>query len=166
MEDPSKTVMDELARTSGVVGVDRLAALFMRREPEAAKTMSKTEVKKLANDVLKIKPDKQILQYPKERSGGAIHASEPNEVWQCDVADMRGFNVKGQIHTHMLVAVDVFTRKTYAAPMRGATSEQVVTVFKFWEGEGPLPKVCDTDKGPEFEGAFVEFLEEKRSSTA
>ena len=43
--------MDELARTPGVVGVDRLAALFMRREPEAAKTMSKTmsktEVKNL-----------------------------------------------------------------------------------------------------------------------
>ena len=37
--------MDELARTSGVVGVDRLAALFTRREPEAAKTMSQTEVK-------------------------------------------------------------------------------------------------------------------------
>ena len=37
--------MDELARTSGVVGVDRLAALFMRREPEAAKTMSKAGVK-------------------------------------------------------------------------------------------------------------------------
>ena len=37
--------MDELARTSGVVGVDRLAALFTRREPEAAKTVSKAEVK-------------------------------------------------------------------------------------------------------------------------
>ena len=45
MEDPSRTVMDELARTSGVVGVDRLAALFTRREPEAAKTMSKAVVK-------------------------------------------------------------------------------------------------------------------------
>ena len=65
----------------------------------------------------------------------------------------------------MLVAVDVFTRKTYAAPMRAASSEEVVAVFKFWGGEGPLPKVCDTDKGPEFEGVFVEFLEEKRSST-
>ena len=106
----------------------------------------------MANDVLKIKPDKQILQYPKERSGGAIHASAPNEVWQTDVADMRGFNVKGAKYTHMLVAVDVFTRKTYAAPMKAASSEQVVTVFKFWEGEGiPLPKVCDSDKGPEFE---------------
>ena len=128
----------------------------MKREPEAAKTMSKTEVRKLANDVLKIKPDKQILQFPSERSGGAIHASAPNDVWQTDVADMRGFNVKGAgkapMHTHMLVAVDVFTRKTYAAPMRAASSEQVVTVFKFWEGEGiPLPKVCDSDKGPEFE---------------
>ena len=88
MADPSFTVMDELARTSGVVGVERLAALFTRREPQAAKTMTKTEVRKLANDVLKIKPDKQILQYPKERSGGAIHASAPNEVWQVDVADI------------------------------------------------------------------------------
>ena len=162
MDDPSFTVMDELARTSGVVGVERLAALFTRREPDAAKTMSKTEVRKLANDVLKIKPDKQILQYPKERSGGAIHASAPNEVWQVDVADMRGFNVKGAKYTHMLVAVDVFTRKTYAAPMEAASSEQVVIVFKFWAGKGPLPKVCDTDKGPEFEGSFVAFLEEKK----
>ena len=62
MEDPTFTVMDELARTSGVVGVDRLAALFARREPDAAKTMSKGELRKLANDVLKNKPDKQILE--------------------------------------------------------------------------------------------------------
>ena len=39
MDDPSFTVMDELARTSGVVGVERLAALFTPREPEAARTM-------------------------------------------------------------------------------------------------------------------------------
>ena len=99
MEDPTKTVMDELARTSGVVGVERLAALFIKREPDAAKTMSKTEVRRMANEVLRVKPDKQILAYPKERSGGAIHASAPDEVWQIDLADMRGFNVKGQIHT-------------------------------------------------------------------
>ena len=35
MEDPTKTVMDELARTSGVVGVERLAALFITRAPDA-----------------------------------------------------------------------------------------------------------------------------------
>ena len=87
--DPTKTVMDELARTSGVVGVDRLAGLFVKREPEAAKTMSMTEIKKLANEVLRVKPDKQILQYPAERSGGAVHASHPNAVWQIDLADMR-----------------------------------------------------------------------------
>ena len=46
MEDPTVTVMDELARKSGVVGVERLAALFMRREPAAARTMSVAEVKK------------------------------------------------------------------------------------------------------------------------
>ena len=46
MQDPTITVMDQLARTSGVVGVERLAALFMRREPAAARTMSVAEVKK------------------------------------------------------------------------------------------------------------------------
>ena len=45
-EDPTKTVMDELARTSGVVGVERLAALSIKRGPAAAATMSATEVRK------------------------------------------------------------------------------------------------------------------------
>ena len=50
--------------------------------------MGMTEIKKLANEVLRVKPDKQILAYPAERSGGAVHASRPNEVWQIDLADM------------------------------------------------------------------------------
>lgn len=152
MQDPTKTVMDELARASGVVGVERLAALFTKREPEAAKTMSRTEVRKMANEVLRVKPDKQILAYPKERSGGAIHASAPDEVWQIDLADMRGFNVKGAIHTHIFVAVDVFTRKTYAVPMRAATAEQSVVALKFLE---KLPEVIDSDEDPAFEKSFA-----------
>ena len=131
MDDPTKTVMDELARTSGVVGVERLAALFMRREPAAAKTMSIAEVKKMANDVLKIKPDKQILAYPKERSGGAIHASAPNEVWMVDTADMRGFNQKGAIHTYAgrggcIYAQD--SRRAHAGSLGGRSSVCVQVV--------------------------------------
>ena len=123
MEDPSKTLMDELARTSGVVGVDRLAALFVKRFPDAARIMSKTEVRKMANEVLRVKPDKQVLAYPAERSGGAVHASRPNAVWQIDLADMRTFNEKktGDVHTHMLVCVDVFSRFTRTA-IRSTTS--------------------------------------------
>ena len=125
MEDPTITVMDELARTSGITGVDRLAALFVKRHQDAAKTMSTTEVKKLASDVLKVKPDKQILAYPAERSGGAVHASRPNEVWQIDLADMRTFNQKrSDEHTHMLVCVDVFTRFTRTAALKGAKSRR------------------------------------------
>ena len=45
VEDPSVTVMDELARTSGVAGVERLAALFARREPAATATMSARELR-------------------------------------------------------------------------------------------------------------------------
>ena len=81
MTDPTKTVMDELARTSGGVGVDRLAALFVKREPEAAKAMSMSEIRKLANEVLKIKPDKlsqtdTSIPCRKIRGGGARQSSE------------------------------------------------------------------------------------------
>ena len=121
--------------------------------------MSKTELSKLANDVLKIKPDKQILAYPKERSGGAVHAAEPNEVFQVDTADMRGFNVKEKnLPTHMLVAVDVFTRKTWAVPLRAASAEQTVAAMR---SIGETPKVVDTDEGPEYRGVFGAFLLEK-----
>jgi len=149
MEDPTKTVMDELARTSGVVGVDRLAGLFVKREPDAAKTMSMTQIKKLANEVLRVKPDKQILQYPAERSGGAVHASQPNAVWQIDLADMRTFNMTktGAVHTHMLVCVDVFTLFTRTAALKGAKAEEVVKAFRAFDR---LPETVDSDSGPEF----------------
>jgi len=149
MADPTATVMDELARTSGVTGVARLAGLFVKRHPEAAKVMSATEIRQLANEALKVKPDKQVLAYPKERSGGAVHASNPNEVWQTDLADMRTFNEKktGDLFTHMLVCVDVFSRFTRAVPLKGAKAEAVVKAFR---GFDRLPEVVDSDEGPDF----------------
>ena len=91
MEDPTFTVMDELARTSGVVGVERLAALFVKKHGDLARTMSMGKVKKFANDSLKLAPGKQILQFPTNVSGGRIHASSPNETWQADTASMFTF---------------------------------------------------------------------------
>ncbi len=51
-----------------------------------------------------MKPDKQVLQYPAHRSGGGVHASSVNEVWQVDTTDMRSFSeLKAKKPRHALL---------------------------------------------------------------
>ncbi len=83
--------MTDLAKTSGIEGAERLAALFLKKHGDLARTMSMSKIKSLSNEVLKKGPGKQILQYPANLSGGRIHASSPDEVWQGDTASMFTF---------------------------------------------------------------------------
>ena len=87
-----------------------------------------------------------------------MHASAVDEMWQVDTADMRTFNEKGNKDTHVLVAVDIFSRKTRAEPMRGASADEALQAFKQWE---PFPQAIDTDDGTEFKGVFAAFLEKE-----
>ena len=91
MEEEVKSKLTELTKSSGVEGMERLAALFLRKHGDLARTMSMSKLKGLANEVLKKGPGKQILAYPQNLSGGRIHASSPNEVWQADTANMFPF---------------------------------------------------------------------------
>ena len=90
-EEEVKAKMTALSKESGIEGMERLAALFVKKHGDLARTMSMGKVKKLANDSLKLAPGKQILQYPTNVSGGRIHASHPNAVWQGDTASMFTF---------------------------------------------------------------------------
>ncbi len=56
--------LEKLTKETGVVGIDRLAALFARREPLAAGLVSLTELKKLASEVLKEKARQTDLGVP------------------------------------------------------------------------------------------------------
>ena len=64
--------LTELTKSSGVEGIERLAALFLRKHRDLARTMSMGKLKGLANDVRKKGPGKQILAYPQNVSGGRI----------------------------------------------------------------------------------------------
>ena len=108
--------LTELTKSSGVEGMERLAALFLKKHGDLPRTMSMANIKGLSNDVLKRGPGKQILTYPQNLSGGRIHASSPNEVWQADTASMFTFG-----GWYFLCIVDVFTRRTWAEPMVSAT---------------------------------------------
>ena len=90
-EEEVKQKLTALTKDTGVEGADRLAALFVKKHGDLARTMSMTKLKGLSNEVLKKGPGKQILQYPQNLSGGRIHASSPNEVCQADTASMFTF---------------------------------------------------------------------------
>ena len=55
----------------------------------------------------------------------------------------------------MLVCVDVFTRFTRTAALKGAKAEEVVKAFRAFDR---LPEGVDSDEGPEFSGAFEAYL--------
>ena len=102
-EEEVKQKLTALTKESGVEGADRLAALFLKRHGPEARTMSMAKLKGLSNAVLKLGPGKQILKFPQNLSGGRIHASSPNQVWQADTASMLTFG-----GGNFMIAVDVF----------------------------------------------------------
>ena len=79
-EEDIKGKLTELTKSSGVEGAERLAALFIKKHGDLARTMSMTKIKGLSNEMLERGPRKQILEDPQNLSGGRIHASSPNEV--------------------------------------------------------------------------------------
>ena len=152
-EEDIKGKLTELTKTSGVEGAERLAALFLKKHGDLARTMSMTKIKGLSNEVLKKGPGKQLLAYPQNLSGGRIHASSPNEVWQADTASMFTFG-----GGYFLCIVDVFTRRTWAEQMASATPGEVKRVL---QSIGEKPRMLDTDLGNEFKGELQPYLKDQ-----
>ena len=157
-EEEVKQKLTNLTKESGVEGADRLAALFLKRHGPEARTMSMAKLKSLSNAVLKLGPGKQILAFPQNLSGGRIHASSPNEVWQADTASMFTFGNSPETRGYFLCVVDVFTRRTWAEPMASATPGEVKLVL---ESLGQQPRMLDTDLGNEFKGELQPYLKEQ-----
>ena len=51
-EEDIKEKLTELTKSSGVEGAERLAALFLKKHGDLARTMSMTKIKGLSNDCL------------------------------------------------------------------------------------------------------------------
>ena len=115
-------ILRELSGETGVNGVPRLVALLSKRHPELAAAYSAKELRELAQKALETKADTQILKPPEHLRGGRVHAESPNEVWQMDTASMVPA-FKGS-KPFLCVAVDLFTRRTYAEPMEAASAAE------------------------------------------
>ena len=65
-EEDVKEKLTELTKSSGVEGAERLAALFLKKHGDLARTMSMTKIKGLSNEVLKKGPRETNLAIPSE----------------------------------------------------------------------------------------------------
>ena len=54
----------------------------------------------------------------------------------------------------LCVAVDIFTRRTYAEPMEAASAAETKRAMISFD---EFPKMVDTDMGPEYRGDFGVF---------
>ena len=134
----------ELPTETGVDGVPRLVALFAKRNGDVG--LSSAQLTGIAREALGTKAEKQVLTFPQGHSGGAVHASAKDQVWQADTASMYTFGDSPDTRGYFMIAVDVFTRFVHAAPAKAASSAEAVRIFSGW----PKPQMIDTDGGPEW----------------
>ena len=67
-EEDIKEKLTELTKSSGVEGAERLAALFLKKHGDLARTMSMKKIKGLSNEVFERGPGQQILTDPQNLS--------------------------------------------------------------------------------------------------
>ena len=113
----------ELSTETGVDGVPRLVALFSKRNGDVG--LSSAQLTGIAQEALASKAEKQVLTFPQGHSGGAVHASSKDQVWQADTASMFTFG-----GGYFMIAVDVFSRFVRAEPARAASAEEAVGDFQ------------------------------------
>ena len=75
---------------------------------------------------------KQVYARKKTLLQGRVAARRPDEVWQLDTLSMEPLSeVKGQQGmTHIVFAVDVFTRRLMATPVKSKDPEEIVEALK------------------------------------
>ena len=96
----------ELSTETGVDGVPRLVALFQKRNGDVG--LSRAQLTAIAREALSTKAEKQILTFPQSHSGGTVHASSKDQVWQADTASMYTFGDSPDTRGYFMIAVDVF----------------------------------------------------------
>lgn len=85
-----------------------------------------------------------------------------NELWQCDLNDLRGISKYNDGYCYILTVIDVFSKMLYARVLKRKTPSEVIIAFKsIFKESHSKPKCIQSDKGTEFTGQKVKkFLSE------
>lgn len=79
-----------------------------------------------------------------------------NELWQCDLNDLRGISKYNNGYNYILTVIDVFSKMLYARALKKKTPDEVINAFQSIFREADTKPMCiQTDKGGEFTGQKV-----------
>ncbi len=106
---------------------------------------------------------KQFRKTQKTLSKIVTYAKDNN--WQIDLSDMSMYSKYNQGYKYILLAIDVFSRKAHAQPVKNKTESSITDAFNLMiEKEKPLR--VTSDKGSEFtNNSFKENADNKDIST-
>lgn len=88
-----------------------------------------------------------------------ITSNHPNHIWQIDLIDYSKYSKQNSGFHWALVAIDFYTRKAYAEPIKNKTPPSVlVGIETIIKRAGAKPSVIYSDQGNEYKGVFATYL--------
>ena len=115
-------IIDLLSRINLFPGQERLYKIVQKTNPEITRQQIKhyfdTDTTTQLTKVQK-----------KQKPTGHTVAFHVNELWQMDIFDLSRYQYFNVYNRYLLVAIDVFTRKAFVAPMKEKTPNEVKQAF-------------------------------------
>jgi transposase InsO family protein len=126
-------------------GVDRLYA----RAKDVGIPVSRDEVQNYLTKQLPYSIHKPVRH---KFSRNHTYASNIDQQWQADLADMQGLSSENGGNNYILTCIDVLSRFAWAVPVRSKSTNHMVMAFKklFQIARPRVPQRLQTDKGKEF----------------
>lgn len=132
-----------LWKSNGFIGTGKLYKILKERG-----------IKIKHNDLAQLLKDQKTNQIHRKFNKnkkvlGHIVAYSQNNNWQMDLSDMSEYSSKNRGYKYILLAIDVFTRKAFAEPIKNKTEKSITEAFNNMV-ESEKPKIITSDNGSEF----------------
>ena len=106
--------------------------------------------KQLAKELLK--PKRNVF------SRRHVYSPDVDNTWTADLADMQKYARTNKGYRYILVVLDLFSRYSWARPLKNKTGVEVASAFEEIFKDGRKCKRLWCDKGTEFYNSIVQLL--------
>ena len=111
--------------------------------------------KQLARELLK--PKRNV--FPRRH----VYSPDVDDTWTADLADMQKYARTNKGYRYILVVLDLFSRYSWARPLKNKTGDEVASAFKDIFKGGRKTKRLWCDRGTEFYNSPVQLLLEENN---
>lgn len=138
-----KDVIINMWKANGFIGSNKLHKLLKSKDIKITHSELNELIKNQKTNQIhrKFKKNKKVLSH--------IISYGENNNWQMDLSDMTEYSNKNSGYKYILLAVDVFTRKAYAEPLKNKAEKTVTEAFNKMV-DGSKPEKILSDNGSEF----------------